>query len=30
MGGGASLRGGSPEVTGYAVPSKEVVSKFAK
>jgi len=27
---GSSLRGGSPEVTGYAVPSKEVVSKFAK
>ena len=30
MGGGTSLRGSSPEVTGYAVPSKEVTSKFAK
>ena len=29
-GGGTSLRGSSPEVTGYAVPSKEVTSKFAK
>ncbi|NMW19649.1 MAG: bacteriochlorophyll c-binding protein [Chlorobiaceae bacterium] len=29
-GGGTSLRGSSPEVTGYAVPSKEVASKFAK
>ncbi|HCD36654.1 bacteriochlorophyll c-binding protein [Chlorobium phaeovibrioides] len=30
MGGGASLRGGSPEVSGYAVPTKAVESKFAK
>ncbi len=29
-GSGVSLRGGSPEATGYAVPSKEVDSKFAK
>jgi len=30
MGGGTSLRGGSPEVSGYAVPTKAVESKFAK
>ncbi len=29
-GGGGSLRGSSPEVSGYAVPTKEVASKFAK
>jgi chlorosome envelope protein A len=29
-GGGGSLRGSSPEVSGYAVPTKEVESKFAK
>jgi chlorosome envelope protein A len=29
-GGGTSLRGSSPEVSGYAVPSKAVESKFAK
>jgi chlorosome envelope protein A len=28
--GGGSLRGSSPEVSGYAVPTKEVESKFAK
>jgi len=30
MGGGGSLRGSSPEVSGYAVPTKAVESKFAK
>ncbi|MDT9545910.1 MAG: bacteriochlorophyll c-binding family protein [Chlorobium phaeovibrioides] len=30
MGGGGSLRGGSPEVSGFAVPTKAVESKFAK
>ncbi|WP_294347720.1 bacteriochlorophyll c-binding family protein [Prosthecochloris sp.] len=29
-GGGGSLRGSSPEVSGYAVPTKAVDSKFAK
>jgi len=29
-GGGGSLRGSSPEVSGYAVPTKAVESKFAK
>jgi chlorosome envelope protein A len=29
-GGGTSLRGSSPEVSGYAVPSKAVESKFAE
>ena len=30
MGGGGSLRGSSPEVTGFAVPTKAVESKFAE
>ncbi len=29
-GGGGSLRGSSPEVSGFAVPTKAVESKFAK
>ncbi len=29
-GSGASLRGSSPEFSGYAVPSKAVESKFAE
>ncbi|PWW82723.1 MULTISPECIES: bacteriochlorophyll c-binding family protein [Prosthecochloris] len=29
-GGGASLRGSSPEVSGFAVPTKAIESKFAK
>ncbi len=29
-GGGGSLRGSSPEVSGFAVPTKVVESKFAK
>lgn len=29
-GAGASLRGSSPEVSGYAVPSKAIGSKFAE
>jgi chlorosome envelope protein A len=29
-GGGTSLRGSSPEASGYAVPSKAVESKFAE
>jgi chlorosome envelope protein A len=30
MGGGTSLRGSSPEVTGFALPSKAIKSKFAE
>lgn len=29
-GGGGGLRGSSPEVSGFAVPTKAVESKFAK
>ncbi|MBZ4219645.1 MAG: bacteriochlorophyll c-binding family protein [Chlorobium sp.] len=29
-GGGSSLRGSSPEASGYAVPSKAIESKFAE